>query len=77
MPIEEDGISYLKAVNLKGRSRVKRYKNIQLSKQAYCLIKNNLDVLSKYTDSMCYVRFASILKELKIEGGIVEIGYSL
>lgn len=73
---EEDGIYYLKALNLKGRSKIVRYKNIQLSKDAFCLIKNSIELLKKFNDDTCYRRFAEILKELNIPGGIVTLRHT-
>lgn len=61
----------LKAVNLKGRNFVKRYKQIKLSKQAVGLIMNNLDIIHKYNSESAYREFAEVLKNLKIPGSIV------
>lgn len=61
----------LKAVNLKGRNFVKRYKQIKLSKQALKLIMNNVDIIHKYNAELAYREFATVLKELKISGSIV------
>lgn len=61
----------LKAVNLKGRNLVRRYKQIQLSKQAISLILNNIDIIHKYNAETAYREFAGVLKKLKITGSIV------
>lgn len=65
----ENGI--LKAVNLKGRNFVKRFKQIRLSKQAISLIMNNIDHIHKYNSESAYREFAELLKKLKISGSIV------
>lgn len=61
----------LKARNLKGRNKIERYKYIKLTKQSFNLIKNNIELLKKYTDETVYRKFAEILKELNIKGSIV------
>lgn len=61
----------LKAVNLKGRNFVKRYKQIKLSKQAISLIMNNIDIIHSYNAEKAYREFGKLLKELKIDGSIV------
>ena len=66
----------LKAVNLKGRNQVIRYKNIQLSKEGFSLIKNNIELIKKYNDEEIYRKFAEILKELNIEGSIVNLRHT-
>ena len=57
----------LKAVNLKGRDMVRRYKQIKLSAKMISLIMNNLDIIHKYNAESAYREFAEVLKELKIE----------
>lgn len=61
----------LKTINLKGRNQVRRYKTIQLTKQAISLIKNNIELLKKYNDEKVYRKFNEILKELNIKGSLV------
>lgn len=61
----------LKAINLKGRNLIKRYKNIKLSKQAIGFIMNNIDLIHKYSAETAYREFADILKELNIKGSLV------
>lgn len=61
----------LKAVNLKGRNLVKRYKQIKLSKKAITLIMNNIDTIHKYNAEKVYKEFAEFLKSAKIQGSIV------
>lgn len=61
----------LKAINLKGRNLVKRYKQIKLSKQAITLIMNNIDIIHKYNSELAYREFSNVLKKLKIDGSIV------
>ncbi len=61
----------LKALNLKGRNLVKRYKYIKLSKQAVSLIMNNLDIIHKYNAESVYREFYEFLKANKIPGSIV------
>ena len=73
---QEDNTYYLKAVNLKGRNKITRYKTIQLSKKAFCLIKNNIELLKTFNDDTCYRKFAEILNELNIEGGIVTLRHT-
>ena len=66
----------LKALNLKGRNQVKRYKTIQLTKSAISLIKNNIELLKKYDDDKVYRKFNEILKELNIKGSIVNLRHT-
>ena len=66
----------LKAVNLKGRNLVKRWKNIKLSKKAISLIMNNLDIIHSYNAETCYREFAEIMKALKIEASIVNLRHT-
>ena len=66
----------LKSVNLKGRNQIKRYKQIQLSKAGFMLIKNNIELLKRYDEEKVYRRFAEILKELNIEGSIVNLRHT-
>ncbi len=66
----------LKALNLKGRNREKRYKYIKLTKQGFLLIKNNIELLKKWDDETVYRRFAEILKELDISGSIVNLRHT-
>ncbi len=61
----------LKALNLKGRNFVVRYKEIKLSQEALNLIKNNLNIIHKYCATTAYRDFAKVLKELGIKGSIV------
>lgn len=61
----------LKAVNLKGRNKITRYKQIKLSKQAISLIMNNLDVIHKYNSETTYREFNELLKINNINGSIV------
>ena len=71
---EEDMI--LKALNLKGRNQVIRYKQIQLTKEGFSLIKNNIELLKKYNEEIVYRKFAEILKELNIKGSIVNLRHT-
>ena len=71
---EEDMI--LKALNLKGRNQVIRYKQIQLTKEGFNLIKNNIELLKKYNEEIVYRKFAEILKELNIKGSIVNLRHT-
>lgn len=71
---EEDMI--LKALNLKSRNQVVRYKFIQLSKEGFNLIKNNIELLKKYNEETVYRKFAEILKELNIKGSIVNLRHT-
>ena len=66
----------LRAVNLKGRNQIVRYKDIQLSKEGFSLIKNNIELIKKYNDEEVYRKFAEILKELNIEGSIVTLRHT-
>lgn len=66
----------LKALNLKGRNFVVRYKQIKLSKQAISLIMNNLDIIHKYNAEKAYREFAKFLKEIDIEGSIVNLRHT-
>ena len=66
----------LKAVNLKGRNQIIRYKQIQLTKEGYKIIKNNIELIKKYNEEEVYRKFAEILKELKIEGSIVTLRHT-
>ncbi len=61
----------LKAINLKGRNLIKRYKQIKLSQQAISLIMNNLDIFHKYNAEKVYREFSDFLKELNIKGSLV------
>lgn len=61
----------LKAVNLKGRNLVKRFKYIKLTQKAISLIMNNIDIIHSYTDETVYREFSEVLKKLKINGSIV------
>lgn len=61
----------LKAENLKGRGFVKRYKNIQITKELANLIMANLDVIHSYNNDRAYKDFAKFLKTLNISGSIV------
>lgn len=61
----------LKAVNLKGRNQVKRYKQIKLSSKTISMIMNNIDIIHSYTAESAYREFAEFLKELHIKGSIV------
>lgn len=71
---EEDCL--LKAINLKGRNQVMRYKTIQLSKEGFKLIKNNIELIKKYTEEEVYRKFAEILKEINIQGSIVNLRHT-
>ena len=71
---EEDMI--LKALNLKGRNQIIRYKQIQLTKESFNLIKNNIELLKKYNEEIVYRKFAEILKELNIKGSIVNLRHT-
>ena len=66
----------LKAVNLKGRNCVKRYKNIKLSTGAINLIMNNLDIIHSFNADTVYRDFAEFLKELGINGSIVNLRHT-
>lgn len=66
----------LRAVNLKGRNQIVRYKEIQLSKEGFSLIKNNIELIKKFNDEDVYRKFAEILKELGIEGSIVTLRHT-
>lgn len=61
----------LKARNLKRRNLEIGYKKIKLSKQAISLIMNNLNIIHKYNAESCYREFAEFLKQLNINGSIV------
>lgn len=61
----------LKAINLKGRNLVKRYKHIKLSNAAIKLIMDNLDIIHSYNSETVYKEFSNFLKELKVSGSIV------
>ena len=66
----------LKAVNLKGRNFIKRYKQIKLSNQALKLIMNNLDIIHKYDQERAYREFAVLLKKLNIKGSMVTLRHT-
>lgn len=66
----------LKALNLKGRNFVTRYKNIQLSKAGFKLIKDNIELIKTWSDEKVYRKFAEILKELDIKGSIVNLRHT-
>lgn len=66
----------LKAVNLKGRNLIVRYKTIQLSKEGYLLIKNNIELFKEYTEERVYRKFNEILKEIGINGSIVNLRHT-
>ena len=66
----------LKAVNLKGRNLVKRYKNIKLSAKAIKLIMDNLDCIHKYNSETAYREFGEVLKGLGISGSIVNLRHT-
>ena len=61
----------MKAVNLKGRNFVKRYKYIRLSKAAISMIMNNLDIIHSYNAEKAYREFGELLKEINVNGSIV------
>lgn len=66
----------LKALNLKGRNLVKRYKTIQLSKTCLSIIMNNIDLLKSYNEERAYREFKDILTELNIQGSIVNLRHT-
>ena len=66
----------LKAVNLKGRNLIKRYKVIKLSTKAISLIMSNLDIIHKYNAETVYREFADVLKDLNIKGSIVNLRHT-
>ncbi len=66
----------LKAINLKGRNLIKRYKTIKLSSQAISFIMNNLDVIHKQNAETVYREFAETLSNLKIKGSIVNLRHT-
>lgn len=66
----------LKAINLKGRNQVVRYKYIQLSEEGYNLIKSNINLLKTLDEEIVYRKFLNILKELKIKGSIVNLRHT-
>ena len=66
----------LKAVNLKGRNLVKRYKTIKLTKQTINLIMTNIDIFHKYTAESAYREFAELLNKLNIKGSIVNLRHT-
>lgn len=66
----------LKAVNLKGRNLIKRYKVIKLSKSTINLIMSNIDIFHSTNAETTYRAFANVLKELKIEGSIVNLRHT-
>lgn len=61
----------LKTINLKGRNKITRYKQIKLSNSAISLIMNNLDIIHKYNSETAYREFNNFLKEIEIKGSIV------
>lgn len=66
----------LKAINLKGRNLIKRYKYIKLSKKAISLIMNNLDIIHSYNDETVYREFSNLLQEINISGSIVNLRHT-
>ncbi len=61
----------LKAVNLKGRNLIKRYKYIKLTNKTLKLIMDNLDKIHSFNSETVYKEFSKFLKNLKINGSIV------
>ena len=66
----------LKAINLKGRNFEKRYKYIQLSQKAIKLIMDNVDIIHTYTAEKTYREFSEILKEININGSLVNLRHT-
>jgi len=61
----------LKAENLKGRGLIKRYKNIQITKELCELIMSNLNIIHEYNSEKAYDEFSKFLKRLNLSGSIV------
>lgn len=66
----------LKALNLKGRNNVVRYKRIRLTDNAIKLIMNNIDIINSYDAETCYREFADIMKNLNIKKSIVNLRHT-
>lgn len=66
----------LKAINLKGRNKVVRYKHIRLSNELIKMIMNNLNIIHEYNSEKCYREFLDIMKELNIEKSIVNLRHT-
>ena len=61
----------LKAVNLKGRNLIKRYKHIKLSNATIKLIMDNIDIIHSYDSEIVYRDFSNFLKKINIKGSLV------
>lgn len=66
----------LRAVNLKGKYKKVRYKQIKLSPEFTKMVASNLDALKKYSVPQIYIRFAALMKALKIKGSIVNLRHT-
>ena len=66
----------LKAINLKGRNKITRYKRIRLNNNLINLIINNLDIIKSYDAESCYREFYKFMKELKIKKSIVNLRHT-
>ncbi len=66
----------LKAINLKGRNNILRYKHIRLSKTTIKLIMSNLDIIHSYDDESSYREVLKIMKELNIKKSIVNFRHT-
>ena len=66
----------LKAINLKGRNKIVRYKHIRLTPGLISLIMNNLDIIHSYDAETAYREFLEIMKELDIKKSIVNLRHT-
>ena len=66
----------LKAINLKGRNNIVRYKHIRLTKGTIKLIMDNLDKIHKYDDELAYREILGVMRELNIQKSIVNLRHT-
>lgn len=66
----------LKAVNLKGRNKIVRYKHIRLESKLISIIMNNLDIIHSYTSESAYKEIFKFMRNLGIKKSVVNLRHT-